>query len=73
MKNFHSSPVIFQKTDIFAMFEREKVIFEKLILSDFHDNPIWQVCTCIRMIFFLRPLRDFFCPPSGQKNYRLCR
>ena len=36
LKNSHSYPVIFQKTDIFAMFEREKIDFSK---SDFVRFP----------------------------------
>ena len=40
IKKLHSYPVIFQKTDIFAMFEREKIDFPKVILSDFHKETV---------------------------------
>ena len=40
IKKLHSYPIIFQKTDIFAMFEREKIDFPKVILSDFHKETV---------------------------------
>ena len=37
------------------MFAREKVIFGKGILADFHNNLIWQIYTCIRQVFSCVP------------------